>query len=267
MRTVAISRPARRFRTPAVIAVAAGALAACSDVSTTPDDVAGALRATLTPTVIAASGDITSAVAECRALFGEPANTAVGEQPTGRREISWDGNNPFVNTNDMPPDLFNAVVPRGQVYSTPGNGFRISSNDFSDLNITYADEFNPFSGDKTFAPTGANRMDVHFFVAGTTTRAKTTGMCIVFSDVDTPHSTSMELFAGTGESLGKWFAPVRSDSAGHSLLGIIYPNAVVKRVRIINGGRSIGPEDITDGGKFDRVVMDDFIIGEPRTFQ
>src|SRR5947208_11443019 len=132
------------------LAVAFLAISACNDdngVSTvTPPPV---------PTVISATGDITAKVVAYRALLGDPSNGGTaGEQPAGRREISWDGAgaNPFDNKNDFPAGFFNSNVKSGAVFTTAGTGFRNDSTLFAEINPTYAAQFNFFSANKIFAP-------------------------------------------------------------------------------------------------------------------
>ena len=134
-------------RTLALV-VAFLAFSACNDdngISTvTPPPV---------PTVISATGDITAKVVEYRALLGDPSNGGTaGEQPAGRREISWDGAgaNPFNNRNDFPAAFFNTNMKSGAVFTTPGTGFRNDSLRFSEVNATYAAEFSEFSPTKVF---------------------------------------------------------------------------------------------------------------------
>ncbi len=97
--------------------------------------------------VVSASGDIAAAVAQYRALLGDPLNGATrGEQAAGRREINWDGvPAAFTNTDTFPGDFFNARSPRGVLFTTDGIGFRVSDNGFTDVNAAYAVEFNVFS--------------------------------------------------------------------------------------------------------------------------
>src|SRR5213080_4301961 len=80
-------------RTLALV-VAFLAFSACNDdtgVSTvTPPPV---------PTVMSATGDITAKVVEYRTLLGDPSNGGTaGEQPVGRREISWTAQVPTHST-------------------------------------------------------------------------------------------------------------------------------------------------------------------------
>jgi hypothetical protein len=163
------------------------------------------------PSVITASCDITTAVADYRALLGTINPNVVGEQPGGRREINWDAV-PALNTNNntFPADFFNQPVTgraRGVVFSTDGSGFRVSDNDFFDINPDYADEFNAFSPIKTFAAVGSNRTDVHFFVAGTNTSALSSGFGVVFSDVDKKGSASIKLIGANGTTSASFRHP------------------------------------------------------------
>lgn len=240
-------------------------LAACSD-----DTVS--IPATPVPTVVSASGDITAKVAEFRTLLGDPANGGTaGEQPAGRREISWDGAgaNPFNNRNDFPAAFFNTNVKSGAVFTTPGTGFRNDSLRFAEINPTYAAQFSEFSPTKIFSPIGSNVMDVEFQVAGQPTPALVTGFGAVFSDVDDAAATSIEFFDGNGQSLGVYSAPVRSDAAGLSFVGARYSTAIVARVRLTFGNGVLGAatNDISAGGAVDLVVADNFIYGEPQQVQ
>src|SRR4051812_38043834 len=74
-------------------------------------------------TTVLATGAIAAKVTEFGALLGDPANGGTaGEQPAGRREITWDGAgaNPFDNRNDFPANFFNTTVKSGAVFTTPG---------------------------------------------------------------------------------------------------------------------------------------------------
>ena len=217
-------------------------------------------------TVFTATGDIAATVVNFRNALGA-ANTTAGEQADGRREITWDGAgaNPFDNRNDFPANFFNSNVKAGAVFTTDGTGFRNDSTDFSEVNPTYAAQFTFFSANKIFAPVGSNKLDQLFQVAGQPTPAVTRGYGVVFSDVDIADKTTIELFAQDGSSLGTYSAPVRSDNAGLSFLGITFVNPIIARVRITLGTAALGAgvNDISAGGTADLVVLDNLIYGEP----
>ena len=223
----------------------------------------------LVPTVLSATGDIAARVEEFRALLGGPSNGGTaGEQPAGRREISWDGvgANPFNNKDDFPASFFNTNVKSGAVFTTPGTGFRNDSLAFAEVNAAYAREFGAFSPTKVFSPVGVNVMDVLFQVAGEPTPARVSGFGVVFSDVDVAGATTIELLGAGGNRLATITAPVRSDAAGFSFVGARFPEAVIARARITLGTGALGAavDDVSASGTVDLVVADNFIYGEPR---
>jgi len=219
-------------------------------------------------TVFMAMGDIAAKVDEFRNALGPSNGGTAGEQPTGRREISWDGAgaNPFNNRNDFPADFFNTNVKSGAVFTTAGTGFRNDSTLFSEINAAYATEFNFFSPTKIFAPIGSNLLDQLFEVAGQPTPAVVRGFGVVLSDVDLADKTTIQLFAQDGSLLGTYAAPVRSDARGLSFVGVTYTDAIIARVRITLGTGALGAtvNDVTSGGTVDLVVLDNVIYGEPR---
>jgi hypothetical protein len=219
-------------------------------------------------TVVTASGAIAAKVDEYRLLLGDPRNggTAPGPATAGRREVNWErvsGAN--VNTDAFPTNFFNSTTKVGLVTTTPGAGLRVSDNDFSDVNKTFGDVFNPFSGTKTFAAVGSPIVDVTFQVAGGTAPAVVSGFGVVFADVDVAGATKVEVFDKAGAKLGTFVAPVRSDGTGHSFVGVKFASALIARVRITSGTGALGAQaqDVTNGGQSDLVVMDDFLYSEP----
>jgi hypothetical protein len=238
-------------------------IAACSsDNITQPKPVAPVA------TVVSATGNIATQVGDFRTALGTANGATPGEQAGGRREINWDGvgANPFDNKNDFPANFFNTNVKAGAVFTTDGTGFRNDSTAFAEINPGYATQFAFFSADKIFAPVGSNVLDQLFEVAGQPTPAVSRGIGIVFSDVDVADKTTIELFAQDGSSLGTFRAPVRSDAAGLSFLGVTYDNAIIARVRITlgTGALAAGINDISAGGTADLVVIDNLIYGEPK---
>jgi len=246
-----------------VVAVIALAMLACNDTTNTTVGGPPFGRA-----VIAVSGNIADTVTAFRNLLGAPNGATPGEQAGGRREINWDGAgaNAFDNSNTFPADFFNTNVKVGAVFTTDGTGFRNDSTLFAEVNHTYAAQFNFFSPNKIFAPVGSNLFDVLFQVAGQPTPAVSSGFGVVFSDVAVANATTVELFAQDGSSLGVVAAPVRSDSAGFSFVGVSFNQAVIARVRITLGTSALGADvnDISAGGAKDVVVVDNLIYGEPK---
>jgi hypothetical protein len=222
-------------------------------------------------TVITATGDIAAKVAEFRTLLGDPANGGTpGQQPAGRREVNWDGGGarPFNNKNNFPADFFNNNVKAGLFLSTSGTGLRNDSLLFAEVNPTYANEFKTFSPKVVFSAVGSNEITANFQIAGATTPAVVTGFGVVLSDVDLDNTTSIEPYDKDGKSLGRYFAPKRSDANGLSFVGVKYDSAIVARVKITCGNSALGAgiNDITNGGVYDLVVADNFLYGEPQAY-
>jgi hypothetical protein len=217
--------------------------------------------------VISGSGDLTGTLAQFRTLLGDSANKGVGQQPGGRREINWDGvSGAILNVDSFPGDQFNRVVPRGQVFTTPGTGLRVSDRALFDLDPSDSTQFSAFSPSKIFVPVGSTVVDATFRVAGTDSAAMVQGFGVVFADVDVAGSASLEFFGTSGASLKKVTVPVRSDSAGHSFAGVVFDEPLVARVRIVAGQAPVaaGALDISlPGGTKDLVAVDDFIAAEP----
>ncbi len=204
--------------------------------------------------VFTATGAIAATLAEFRTALGDPINVAP-------REIKWDG-----APAEMPGDFFNTTVKAGAIFSTDGIGFRNSDNDFFEINPAYADEFNAFSLPKTFMPIGSAALTVDFRVPGAETPAATRGFGVVFSDVERQGAASIKLFDAKGRSLGQYHAPVRSDAAGFSFVGVVFESSIVAQVEITSGQRALGAgvQDLSDGGNLDLAVMDDYLFAEPQ---
>lgn len=226
-------------------------------------------------TVVSASGNIATALAELRHILGDSLNTAPGKT-SGRREVNWDGVPAnFTNADNFPFDFFNVTDPaagngrkRGLVYTNTGTSFRVDSSDFADIDASYAEQFDAFSPKRSFTYRGNNVTDIVFKVPGTNTDAFIKGFGVIFSDVDNASSTKIEFFSGT-KSLGVFPAPVRSAGSSFSLLGVFFPNEKVTRVRITagNGVLAAGIKDVSNGGAQDLVVMDDMFYNEPLSIQ
>jgi hypothetical protein len=225
-------------------------------------------------TVFSAAGDSASIVSklnELRTTLGDPLNSTPN-QNAGRREINWDGVPAnLTNNNNFPFDFFNNTDPagpngrkRGLVYANTGTAFRVDSTDFSELEPTYANQFEAFSRKRLFAYIGSNVTELSFKLPGTITDASVKGFGVIFSDVDDASSTFVEFF-NDNKSLGVFKAPTANGASKFSLLGVHFPTEKITRVKITagNGLLAKGIKDITDGGDRDLVVMDDFLYSEP----
>jgi len=265
----------QRLRAVAVLALlGAVLLPGCSKKNPTQPSSLESLRTATpahssgeTPTVVMSSGAIEADVAAFRTALGDPNNaSAVGQQPGGRREVNWDGVPPeFTNSNDFPPDFFNTTVTRGLFYNRGAGKLRVSDNGYTDINSGYAGVFNTFSAAKLFSPVGRNDVDVRFRIAGSDEVGAVNGVGVVFADVDRLGSTTIELEGEHGLKLGQFTAPVRTDERGLSFLGVKFSGPMITRMRIFSGNGELGSHelDITQGGRHDLVVMDNFIYGEP----
>ena len=185
------------------------------------------------------AADVLLAVNQFRLELGTLNPNLPGPLAPGRREINWDGvPDAFAAPNNLPSNFFNTNSPRGAVFATPGTGFQVSGNagtapvEFGNIDPSYPTLFAPFSPQRLFTPLGSNITDISFFIPGTNTPALTRGFGTVFSDVDAPLVTSIQLFGQNGSSLGTFFAPGIPLNESFSFLGISFPTAVIARVRI-----------------------------------
>ncbi len=227
-------------------------------------------------TVIKISGDsagIVGSINQFRVLLGDPLNTTPN-QSAGRREVNWDAVPPtFTNNGNFPFDFFNSIDPavangrkRGLVLTNTGTSFRVDSTDFSEIDPSYAAQFDAFSKKRLFAYLGNTVTQVTFKVPGTSVDAFVKGFGLIFSDIDDANATYVEFFNGNN-SLGVFKAPARSAAGGFSFLGVLFPNERVTRIKITAGNGLLAPgiKDISDGGTKDLVVMDDFFYDEPKS--
>lgn len=225
-------------------------------------------------TVIKAAGDsvgIVPKLNEFRALAGDPVNNAPGAVG-GRREVNWDGVPAnFTNANNFPFDFFGSSDAalgngrkRGLILKNTGTSFRVDSTDFSEVDASYAAQFEAFTRKKLFTYMGNVVTEVSFKVPGTNTDAFVKSFAVIFSDVDVANLTTIEYFNGT-KSLGVFAATPAAQ--GFSLLGVGFPEERITLVKITsgNGLLAAGVKDISDnGGTKDLVVMDDFLYDEPK---
>jgi hypothetical protein len=224
----------------------------------------------------ARAADIQLTVDDFRAELGGPDNLAVpGSQDVGRREINWDGTpDGDAAPGRLPGNFFNVVSPRGAVFTDGTATFQVSADsdnptgivvEFANLNPTYPTAFATFSPDRLFTSLGTNVFDVEFFIPGSEEPAAVVGFGAVFTDVDEPGST-IEYFRGA-QSLGVFDVDSDEGDGSLSFLGVTFENPVVTKVRITLGQAALlstsSPNDVTQGGADDLVVLDDFLYGEP----
>ena len=217
-----------------------------------------------------ATGDISPKLNDFRTSLGglNTMPNAIG----GRREINWDGVADSLLDKPLSKNFFNTVgdgVPasrqRGLIY---GDGeFQVSASKFSQVNNEAATEFAAFSGNKVFANLTAIDWPVGFQVAGETTPASVNAFGMIFSDVDTEGSVSLEFFEAE-KSIGKFFAPAHDATSKFSFLGLQFQNKKITSVKVHHEGRiADGQKDISQGGAKDLIVIDDLIYSEPIKWQ
>jgi hypothetical protein len=221
--------------------------------------------------IISKSGMIDAWVRKFRELLGPISLNE--SQPLGRREVSWDDVVLFLtNNNGFPGNYFNRTD-AGSPYNrrtgieltTPGTGFRVSNNQFGDIDSLYRDEFIPYSPLKNITAVGSNIVDIHFKSPGSDKPGYVHGFGVVFSDVNIAGSTMVSLYSGKF-FLGNF--PVKiADTGEFSFFGIYLPQVKITRARIKLGEAPLGNgvKDVCDSptGK-DLVVMDDLIFSNPR---
>ena len=218
----------------------------------------------------ASAADIQSEVDAFRADLGDLNAPNPGSVGSGRREVNWDGAPDSVSTpNSFPGDFFNADTfprARGIEFSTPGSDLQLSANaasgvgiEFGNISPFFSSQFEAFSAERLFSPLGSNVTEVEFYIPGTEQHAVSRGLGVVFTDVDIPETTTIELFDARGESLGVWAASAPIGNENFSFLAISFDEAIIARAKITTGQAAI--DAIVE--EADQVVMDDFIFGEP----
>ncbi|MBI3683925.1 MAG: hypothetical protein HY235_26415 [Acidobacteria bacterium] len=116
--------------------------------------------------------------------------------PRGRREINWDAVGGTQGNNNLPGDFFHVTSPRGLLMATPGTRLKVSgdasSPSFLMKDVTLdewgAEEFQPFSGQKFFAPMGSTITDIEFRIPGASEVACVSAFGAVFMDHSEPCS-------------------------------------------------------------------------------
>jgi hypothetical protein len=234
------------------------------------------------PAVFQAAGpsaaSIQSTVDQFRAALGAVNNGNNPGQPTGRREINWDGGSPTNATTSLSgTPLTTFLNTRGANITTRGSGFvQAPASGLADTfgNSSYATIFHAFSPQRLFSPIGSNVTQVEFSVPGSNgnTPATSTGFGVVFTDVDSPDgsaprdrtgnrltSTLIQYFGTHGELLFTDNAPASPGDGNLSFIGVVFTDARIARVKIVAGDVAPGPND----DRRDVVMMDDFLYGEP----
>lgn len=225
------------------------------------------------------AASIQGTVDQFRAALGGVNNGNGAAQPTGRREINWDGGGSTLTAPGATPfDVF--LNTRGGRFTTNGTGFvQVPVANIADFfgNPGYQGIFSSFSSVRLFSPVGSNVTQANFFVpGGGLIPAGTRGFGTVFTDVDLPDgsgpgqkngnrhsSTLLEYFDANGQLLFSGFAPASPGNGSLSFFGIVLNDPRIASVRITAG--AIPGSD--DTRKSDVVMMDDFLYGEPQVIQ
>jgi hypothetical protein len=238
----------------ALVATFSASAVSAAPITFTTFSAAGPDAASIQPTVDA-----------FRAVLGTLNPNVAGSFGSGRREINWDGvGAAFNDPNPFPGNFFNSNSPRGVEFSTPGDGFMVSTNNVSATPVLFGfpNDFSTFSPQRLFTAVNSTTTDVRFFIPASSTPAVTTGFGVVFTDVEVADTTKIEFFDINDNSIFSAFAAV-SGNQGLSFIGGIGDVAGVSRVRITSGVNTIVSNGVLGNPNDDVVAMDDFIYGEP----
>ena len=254
----------------AVVALLGAALAQGCDGGS---DVAAPDPAPILQKVTHVSGDIAARAAEFTAATGAVDNKGAAgrHDATGRRGVNWDGVPAAVtDVDNFPATFFNLTSTRGLEYVTaPGTGLRVSDNNFTDINPSYAAELSAFSTPKLFSPVGTNRSEIRFRIPGSDTAAVVQSFGAVLVDVDKANTTRLEAFDKDGHLIANVVAPIRAATDPFTLVGVQFDRPVIARIVLELGDAPLGAgtRDVSSGGTKDVVVLDDFFYSEPQTEQ
>jgi hypothetical protein len=212
---------------------------------------------------------ITSTRDAFRAAVGG-GTTAVANGDFGgvRREINWDGvPASFSDPNLMPANFFNVNSPRGVVFSTPGTGFLVSANagDATPILFGFPNDLQTFSPQKLFTAVNSNIIEVSFFQPGTNTMALTNAFGLIFVDVETAGSTTLQFFDAFNNLIYSRNALVAGNQGLSFLGGVADAGEQFSRVRITSGSNTLVSNGVLGNPTTDFVVMDDFIFATPTT--
>jgi hypothetical protein len=213
-----------------------------------------------------------TAVADFRTALGDPNNASnPGPLASGRREINWDGGGAANGTPGVTP--FEVFQNRGVIFTTNGTGFlqapiSAGTDNLSDVfGVDYSTTFQFFSQLRLFVPVGSNVTEGDFSIPGTSGAipAGTRAFGAVFTDVDLPDETTIELFGPGGVLLASAAVPAAPGNGELSFLGILLDpsEGLATSLRITTGTAALGVAD-NPGGGTDIVAMDDFLFAEPQ---
>ncbi len=194
----------------------------------------------------------------------------------GRRQIDWDAAPDAISDpNPFPGDFFNgdrAPIARGIEFQETGDteGFALSSTEASGTPPTFGDPaFEVFSEERLFTPVGGNTFDVFFFdPANNDVPATSTGLGIIFSGVDDNQFAAMSFFDLDGmlldlPGIDSNVLTAAEEPEGLSFIGVVFDDPVVAKVSVVSGSESFLSNGLFTESGGDRIVMDDFIFGEP----
>ena len=181
-----------------------------------------------------------------------------------RREINWDGVPAFFSDSTLlPANFFNQNSPRGAVFSTPGNGFMVSSTVGPPPLFGFSNELQTFSPSKLFATIGSDVMDIDFFVPGTSTAATTSAFGLVFASVETASETMIEFFSVSNALLYSHFALAGMNQGLSFVGGVANAGERIAKVRITTPKNFLLSNGVRANEINDFVVMDDFLYATP----
>ena len=197
--------------------------------------------------------------------MGASNGTNLGPLASGRRDIAWDGV-PDADSapNLLAPDFFNTTSPRGVVLIGGDGGLQVSADRATAARGQVRQHQHVLCFDsRRSRPSGCSaRSDERhrspLYVPGTSRPATVAGFGAVFTDVDLNNRSAIFAIGQFGQVLDGVYAPAADGDVSFAGVGFDAGERIAS-VHIVSGIERLG----SDGAVSNKVVLDDFIYGEP----
>jgi hypothetical protein len=182
--------------------------------------------------------------------------------PATRFNVNWDGI-PFAEQTPTKTLAANFFAARQILLDTDPQSvdLLVSNVNFGDLNPNYTANFPTFSPKVNFKLREEGPQKNTFLLADRQTPALTSAFGAIFTDVERDGTSGLVFKDQFDNELGRFYVPAGANGQ-NQFLGVIFSAPVASRVDVLMGdqGEDFGTvEDVTNGGRADVVVTDDFV--------